>query len=322
MKVSHIDIAPRSYPVPGAEAATTAAPPTRNAIDDAAEAEAFDHAADLEDAGDGWVLPDPAMLPDGTTTPLARTRGQQQRLLASRSPITQDTIATGEANMLPPEEGDSENPLVAYIDICSAHDTPPSAGLHTSTVLPEARGTAHRRGNSRCNPIAGQHPQGGPCNDADLHYSATMSNPPMAPSHPPNLRGLLHPSHNNQAHVTGATTPLLRKENKQRRGARQWEQHLSSSYWTTPTGHPTLPPLLKYLIDVYVDDFIGLTIPTTRAQLDHVANAVMCAVHDVFPPHEDEESDPISFKNLVQGGGAWDEIKEILGFMFNGTDKT
>eukprot|EP00804_Cyclotella_cryptica_P006526 CCRYP_012790-RA/>CCRYP_012790-RA protein AED:0.53 eAED:1.00 QI:0/0/0/0.66/1/1/3/0/117 len=65
MKVSHIDIAPRSYPVPGAEAATTAAPPTRNAIDDAAEAEAFDHAADLEDAGDGWVLPDPAMLPDG-----------------------------------------------------------------------------------------------------------------------------------------------------------------------------------------------------------------------------------------------------------------
>ncbi len=78
----------------------------------------------------------------------------------------------------------------------------------------------------------------------------------------------------------------------------------------------------KYLVEVYVDDFIGLVIPTTRAQLDHVANSIMCGIHDVFPPHEEAEHDPISLKKLIAGEGAWDEIKEILGFVFHGGNKT
>jgi hypothetical protein len=78
----------------------------------------------------------------------------------------------------------------------------------------------------------------------------------------------------------------------------------------------------KYLVDMYVDDFIGLVIPTTRAQLDHVANSIMCGIHDVFPPHDEADHDPISLKKLLAGDGAWDEIKEILGFVFHGGNKT
>jgi hypothetical protein len=79
---------------------------------------------------------------------------------------------------------------------------------------------------------------------------------------------------------------------------------------------------LRYLIDVYVDDFIGLVIPTCKQHMDHVANGVMCAVHEVFPPDADPAEDPISLKKLLQGEGSWDVVKDILGFVFNGDDKT
>ena len=36
---------------------------------------------------------------------------------------------------------------------------------------------------------------------------------------------------------------------------------------------------LKYLIEVYVDDFISFVIPTSQRHLDHVANAVMHGIH-------------------------------------------
>lgn len=79
---------------------------------------------------------------------------------------------------------------------------------------------------------------------------------------------------------------------------------------------------LRYLVDVYVDDFIGLVIPTTKQHLDHVASGIMCAIHDVFPPDEDPSEDPISLKKLLQGEGSWDVVKDILGFVFDGNNKT
>jgi hypothetical protein len=48
----------------------------------------------------------------------------------------------------------------------------------------------------------------------------------------------------------------------------------------------------------------------------------MCAIHDVFPPDDDPEEDPISLKKLLQGDGSWDVVKDILGFVFNGNNKT
>ena len=67
---------------------------------------------------------------------------------------------------------------------------------------------------------------------------------------------------------------------------------------------------------------MGLAVPTSRRVLDHVANGVMCGIHDVFPSEEEEANDPISLKKLLQQDGAWDTVKELLGFVFNGTDHT
>jgi hypothetical protein len=49
---------------------------------------------------------------------------------------------------------------------------------------------------------------------------------------------------------------------------------------------------------------MGLAIPTSRQVLDHVANGVMCGIHDVFPADKDEANDPISLNKLLQKEGA------------------
>ncbi|KAL7458421.1 hypothetical protein ACHAWC_009998 [Mediolabrus comicus] len=79
---------------------------------------------------------------------------------------------------------------------------------------------------------------------------------------------------------------------------------------------------LRYLIEVYVDDFIPLAIARSKEQLDHVARGMMEAIHDVFPPNEKDEEDPIALKKLKKGDGTWMLEKDILGFMFNGDEKT
>ncbi len=80
--------------------------------------------------------------------------------------------------------------------------------------------------------------------------------------------------------------------------------------------------VLKYLLEVYVDDLMSLVIPTSEGHLRHVANAVMQGIHDVFPEESDEETDPISLKKLKQGEGRYSTQKCILGFDFDGVDKT
>ena len=79
---------------------------------------------------------------------------------------------------------------------------------------------------------------------------------------------------------------------------------------------------LKYLVECYVDDYISIAIPTSQQQLEHVANAVMTGIHDVFPPNEDDEEDPISLKKLKKFEAMWLLYKDILGFTFDGLEKT
>jgi hypothetical protein len=79
---------------------------------------------------------------------------------------------------------------------------------------------------------------------------------------------------------------------------------------------------LKYLVEVYVDDFIPLAIATTQEQLEHVARAVMHGIHDAFPEDEDDSNDPISLKKLVKNDGQWALMKDLLGFDFDGDEKT
>ena len=80
--------------------------------------------------------------------------------------------------------------------------------------------------------------------------------------------------------------------------------------------------LLRYMIEVYVDDYISLAIPRTQGDLKHIANAILHGIHDVFPPDEIQEKDPISYKKLLKLEGMWALVKDILGFTFDGVNKT
>ena len=79
---------------------------------------------------------------------------------------------------------------------------------------------------------------------------------------------------------------------------------------------------MQYLIEVYVDDFISFVMAPSEAQLNHVASAVMHGIHDVFPPDAEEERDPISVKKLTKGDGVFSTRKCVLGFDFDGVEKT
>ena len=71
-----------------------------------------------------------------------------------------------------------------------------------------------------------------------------------------------------------------------------------------------------------MDDFMSLVIPVSREQLRHVANAIMLGIHDVFPPDNNDDKDPISEKKMKKGEGLYDTKKTLLSFDFNGDAKT
>ena len=79
---------------------------------------------------------------------------------------------------------------------------------------------------------------------------------------------------------------------------------------------------LRYSLEVYVDDFMSIIIPTSKEQLEHVASEVMLGIHDVFPANIVNSNDPISEKKLKKGEGQYSTLKTLLGFDFNGTRKT
>ena len=83
---------------------------------------------------------------------------------------------------------------------------------------------------------------------------------------------------------------------------------------------PSTP--MKYVMEVYMDDFITLAISNRRRELDHLASATMNGIHDVFPPNKDPAIDPISEKKLKRLDGAWANVKELLGMTFDGINKT
>ncbi len=58
-----------------------------------------------------------------------------------------------------------------------------------------------------------------------------------------------------------------------------------------------------YMVEVYVDDFMSLIISVLKAQLCHVATAMMLGIHNMFPPNVDDSCNPISEKKLIQGEG-------------------
>ncbi len=79
---------------------------------------------------------------------------------------------------------------------------------------------------------------------------------------------------------------------------------------------------LRYVLEVYVDNFISCIIPTSRKQIKHVARGILHGIHDVFPPSADKTKDPILAKKLCKGDGTYKTTKCLLGFDFDGINKT
>ena len=76
------------------------------------------------------------------------------------------------------------------------------------------------------------------------------------------------------------------------------------------------PP--NYMLEVHMDDYIVLDIPSRQNQLHNVANTIMIGIHDVFPPDKDDKEYAISLKKIMKKEAAWATIKNVLGFEFDG----
>jgi hypothetical protein len=82
------------------------------------------------------------------------------------------------------------------------------------------------------------------------------------------------------------------------------------------------PGQLRYMLEVYMDDFISAIIPTSKQQIEHVARSILNRIHDFFPPSGDNEQDPILLKKLRKGNGTYDTTKCLLGFEFDRAKNT
>jgi hypothetical protein len=76
------------------------------------------------------------------------------------------------------------------------------------------------------------------------------------------------------------------------------------------------------LLEVHVEDFIGVVHSDGLDVLRHATRAMLHGIHSVFPPSANAEDDPVSHKKLLAGDGVWAARKEILGWMFDGLLRT
>ena len=78
------------------------------------------------------------------------------------------------------------------------------------------------------------------------------------------------------------------------------------------------------LLEVYIDDFIGVLQTTNEHELRQCSRRILEGINNVFPPPNITESKmgpPVSEKKLI-ADGTWATRKEILGWMFDGIERT
>jgi hypothetical protein len=88
---------------------------------------------------------------------------------------------------------------------------------------------------------------------------------------------------------------------------------------TKPQKHTTT------LIEVFVDDFIGVTNNTSIENLTSISRAMLHGIHSVFPPNEITQhpgGDSIAENKIDKGEGKWETCKEVLGWNFDGDKYT
>ena len=79
------------------------------------------------------------------------------------------------------------------------------------------------------------------------------------------------------------------------------------------------------LIEVFVDDFIGMANDISTENLQKISRAMIHGIHSIFPPPQvsgHNGQDPVSEPKLKKGEGTWAYEKEILGWILNGQDYT
>ena len=78
---------------------------------------------------------------------------------------------------------------------------------------------------------------------------------------------------------------------------------------------------LHTLLEVYVDNFIGVSKALSLQELCHATWAILYGIHTLFSlpmTLTSPDNNPISFQKLVSGDSIWRLQKEILGWIFNG----
>ena len=60
------------------------------------------------------------------------------------------------------------------------------------------------------------------------------------------------------------------------------------------------------MIEVYIDDYISLVIPTLQEQLQHGANGIIAGMYDAFPVDEDDNKNPFLLKKMKKLDLMWD----------------
>ncbi len=78
----------------------------------------------------------------------------------------------------------------------------------------------------------------------------------------------------------------------------------------------------QYLLEVYVNNFVSLVVPTSREQLRHVSPGTMAGIHNVSPANDVDSNNPILEKKLKHRDGVYATKKIILGFEFDVINKT
>ena len=71
----------------------------------------------------------------------------------------------------------------------------------------------------------------------------------------------------------------------------------------------TLATTFLYALEVYVDDFMSIVIPTSWEQLEHVATVVTTGIHDDFLADVVASNNSISEKKLLKGEGQYSLFK-------------
>ncbi len=84
----------------------------------------------------------------------------------------------------------------------------------------------------------------------------------------------------------------------------------------------TAPHAFFYVLEVYMDNFMSVVIPTSPEQLEHVAMSVMTGIHDVFPANITDGNDLILEKQLLKEERQHLLFKMLLGFNFDKKRKT